>query len=122
MEKKVMMKMNMEAVLLLFLVSNTIKSVHGVTCTEAISTLDPCLPFLIGTEPAPTEPCCLGVERLSNEAYTKEIRREICECFKKYGPPLCVEPEKAKQLPGLCHVENPVPIDPSMDCSTVTKN
>ncbi|WRX27521.1 hypothetical protein QQP08_020008 [Theobroma cacao] len=51
-------------------------------------------------------------------ASTTEARRDLCECFEKNAPGYGVKPEKAKLLPGLCGVTVPVPIDPSVNCTT----
>ncbi|EEF37792.1 Nonspecific lipid-transfer protein precursor, putative [Ricinus communis] len=122
MEKKVMILMGMWAMLLVLLMMSNAMSVHGISCTEAVAAMNPCLPFLIGAQASPVAPCCLAVQNVNQEASTKEIRRELCDCFKKAGPALGVKPDKAKQLPDLCHVQVPVPIDPTIDCSKVTED
>lgn len=91
--------------------------VHAMSCQEAIVKLAPCQPFLIWGEAKPTEPCCLSVKTVNDQAKTKEDRKALCECFKQAGPVMGVKPEKAKQLPDLCGIQVPVPIDPNVDCS-----
>ncbi|XWS75531.1 hypothetical protein CRYUN_Cryun01aG0097900 [Craigia yunnanensis] len=101
--------------LIMILVAKS-KSVDAITCQQAITTLLPCQPFLTGTAPAPIVPCCLAVAKVNAAATTTLARRELCRCFEKYAPALGVMPEKAKQLPQLCGVSVPVPIDPSINC------
>ncbi|KAK9224168.1 hypothetical protein WN944_012618 [Citrus x changshan-huyou] len=91
--------------------------VHAMSCSEAVTTLMPCVPFVVGSDPRPTASCCLGVKTVNDQATTKEDRRALCECLKKAGPALGAKPEKAKQLPGLCGIKVPVPIDPNIDCN-----
>ncbi|XVF27970.1 hypothetical protein REPUB_Repub14bG0155200 [Reevesia pubescens] len=100
---------------LLVLVS-TANSVHAMTCQQAIEALIPCSPFLTGPAPSPTLACCSAVANVNAAANTTQMRRKLCECFEKKGPVYGVKPEKAKQLPGLCVVPVPVPIDPSVNC------
>ncbi|KAJ9176657.1 hypothetical protein P3X46_011943 [Hevea brasiliensis] len=103
---------------LLFVISsgNTVQG-QGITCAQAITTLQPCLPFLLGTASSPNPSCCSGVQTLNKEANTTEIRRQLCQCIKTAAASAGVNPGNAKQLPGLCNVNLPVPIDPSVDCS-----
>ncbi|KAJ9169893.1 hypothetical protein P3X46_018040 [Hevea brasiliensis] len=104
--------------LLFFLVMfSSGKTVHGITCSEAVAALQPCFSFLSGTDQLPNAPCCMAVQAVNKEATTKEIRKQLCECFKQAGPAAGVKPEKAKKIPDLCHVQVPVPIDPSIDFS-----
>ncbi|XP_050206990.1 non-specific lipid-transfer protein 1-like [Mercurialis annua] len=115
-----MMKMIMCGLVLVMVMSNAIKSVHGMTCSEALQPLKPCIGYLTDSEPSsPSDSCCSGVEELSNEATTTEIRQQLCGCFKKAVAAFGIDPNRAKQLPGSCGVQSPVPIDPTIDCTTV---
>ncbi|KAF5728887.1 non-specific lipid-transfer protein-like [Tripterygium wilfordii] len=52
-------------------------------------------------------------------AATKKMRQQLCTCFKNASKSFGVLPEKAKQVPQLCNVNVPVPIDPNIDCSKI---
>ncbi|XP_059435678.1 non-specific lipid-transfer protein AP10-like [Corylus avellana] len=95
---------------------------NDISCTDAVIDLLPCQSFLVSYGPAlPTDACCQGAQAVLNQATTIEIRKSLCECFKKVGKDMNVNPEKAKQLPSLCKIDTPVPIDidPNMDCSKI---
>ncbi|PPD82027.1 hypothetical protein GOBAR_DD21030 [Gossypium barbadense] len=91
-------------------------TVHAITCEEAVQTLMPCKAYLTTPAPSPTLACCQAVASVNASASTTQSRRDLCECFKKKAPVYGVDPEKAKQLPGLCAVQVPFPCDPSVDC------
>ncbi|KDP45156.1 hypothetical protein JCGZ_15021 [Jatropha curcas] len=103
---------------LIVLLMSSAKTVHGITCGGALIALQPCLSFLVGIDPSPDASCCQAVASINQQANTKEIRQQLCQCFKQSGSSFGVQPEKAKQIPDLCHVQVPVPIDPNVDCST----
>ncbi|KAF5474894.1 hypothetical protein F2P56_006747 [Juglans regia] len=91
---------------------------EAIPCPEVTLTLLPCRPFLVGTRPDyPGFSCCLGVQRLNREASMTNTRKALCRCFKKAASGLHVDVDKAKQLPQLCNVNNPVPIDPNVNCN-----
>ncbi|XP_059440656.1 non-specific lipid-transfer protein-like [Corylus avellana] len=120
MEKK-MMGCAVWAFGLMFLVLNASGSPsNDISCKDAITTLIPCQPFLVGSDPAsPTAACCLGAQNVVKQATTPEARKALCECFKKSGKDMGVKPEKVKQIPDLCKIDVPVPIDPDVDCSKI---
>ncbi|XVF71500.1 hypothetical protein PTKIN_Ptkin12aG0042600 [Pterospermum kingtungense] len=101
--------------LIMILVSKS-KPVDAITCQEAVVSLQPCLPFLTATAPSPIPLCCVAVANVDAAATTTAIRRELCKCFKQVAPSAGVKPDRAKQLPQLCGVSVPVPIDPSINC------
>lgn len=91
------------------------KYVHAaITCQDAVTQLQPCLPFLTGEADSPVFLCCQNVAKINDAASTTEIRRNLCKCFKKIAPAIGVKPDRAKQLPQLCAVDVPVPIDRSV--------
>lgn len=116
-EKKKMARCLLAFGLVILVVAGSASRVHAMSCSQAVTTLMPCLPFAVGSDPKPTAPCCLGVKTVNDQATTKEDRRALCECFKKAAPALGVKPEKVKQLPDLCGIKVPVPIDPNIDCN-----
>ncbi|XP_059440681.1 non-specific lipid-transfer protein A-like [Corylus avellana] len=106
---------------LMFLVLNASgRPSNDISCMSALISLLPCQSFLVGSGPAsPTAACCLGAQNVLNQATTPESRKVLCECFKKAGKDMGVKPEKAKQIPDLCKIDVPVPIDPDVDCSKI---
>ncbi len=94
-------------------------AIRPITCIEALTSLLPCQPFLVGFGPeTPGFPCCFGVQNVVKKATTTEIRRALCECFKESAKSLGVKPERAKLIPKSCGVTVPVPIGPNVNCTT----
>ncbi|GAV61226.1 LTP_2 domain-containing protein [Cephalotus follicularis] len=94
--------------------------VHAITCPEAITTLMPCLSFLVGYGPAaPAAACCQGVQAVKDKATTTQVRRDLCDCFKNAVKSFGIKTDRAKSLPQLCRVSTPVPIDPSVQCGSI---
>ncbi|KAF8031864.1 hypothetical protein BT93_D0935 [Corymbia citriodora subsp. variegata] len=98
---------------------NEPQPIDDISCSDALQTLMPCKPYVAGPETKPSGPCCQAVEKVKELANTTQVRRDLCECFKKAAPGARVDPEKAKALPDLCHIKFPVPLGPKVDCSTV---
>ncbi|GKV14932.1 hypothetical protein SLEP1_g25733 [Rubroshorea leprosula] len=97
------------------------RCVHAtITCSEAISTLATCVPFLTGASPSPSAPCCEGVSKLNDEASTTKDRQVLCNCLKATAPSVGVNPERARELAPMCSVNTPVPIDPDTNCNNIT--
>ncbi|WCJ37329.1 hypothetical protein M5689_018477 [Euphorbia peplus] len=103
----------------LIILAVSVHNVNAISCQEALATLNPCLSFLVGTNPMPSPACCLGAEKVKEEANTTQIRRDLCSCFKQAAASFGLIAGKAKQIPDLCHVQVPIPIDPNIDCSKV---
>ncbi|XVF71506.1 hypothetical protein PTKIN_Ptkin12aG0043300 [Pterospermum kingtungense] len=106
-------------VLIMMLVSKS-KPVDAISCPEALISLQPCLPFLKGAASSPAIVCCEGVANVNAAASSTSARRDLCKCFKQTVPVVGVKPDRAKQLPQLCAVNVPVPIDPSVDCDSIS--
>ncbi|OAY34866.1 non-specific lipid-transfer protein 2 [Manihot esculenta] len=100
----------------LLLVIGSGNTVQGITCIEALTELAPCTPFAGGTAPSPNPLCCSPVQNVNKEATTTEIRRQLCLCFQQAGSSAHINLQKLKQIPDLCHLQIPDPIDPT-DCS-----
>ncbi|XP_058757482.1 non-specific lipid-transfer protein A-like [Vicia villosa] len=91
-----------------------------VSCPEAISNLLPCLTFLTGfLPPTPSAECCTGATNLFNKANTTPILRSVCQCLKDASTRFGVKPDRAAQLPQLCHINLSFPISPTVDCSKI---
>ncbi|KAG7963070.1 hypothetical protein I3843_09G099600 [Carya illinoinensis] len=92
---------------------------EAMTCPEALMILLPCKPFVEGAgSDSPGLLCCLGVQKLTQEASTPETRRAVCQCVKNAAQEFHIDLGKAKQIPQLCHINDPIPIDPEVDCNT----
>ncbi|XP_062161005.1 non-specific lipid-transfer protein-like [Alnus glutinosa] len=104
---------------LMFLVLNASgRPSDDISCKDAVTALLPCQSFLVGSAPPPpTAACCVGAQNVLKQAATSEVRKALCECFKKVGKEMGVKPERAKQIPNLCKFNVPVPIDLNVDCS-----
>ncbi|MED6126512.1 hypothetical protein PIB30_079265 [Stylosanthes scabra] len=91
-----------------------------ISCPKVISETAPCASFLEedGTE-KPSQSCCEGVKKLSDDAETQEDRTAICECLKQ-GLAMIgkYDPKRVAMLPKLCEVSLTIPpIDQKTDCS-----
>ncbi|XP_015878155.2 non-specific lipid-transfer protein 1 [Ziziphus jujuba] len=94
---------------------------NNITCQQALTDLLPCQPFLTAAAGAdqPSGPCCLGVQIVFQAASTTQIRRDLCVCFKNAAAQFGAKPDRAKQIPTLCNIALTIPIDPSINCSTI---
>ncbi|KAJ4828535.1 hypothetical protein Tsubulata_002874 [Turnera subulata] len=101
--------------ILLVMSANTV--VQSTLCSDALAKLMNCLPFLLIKAPAPSFACCQAVKDINQEASTKEVRQELCKCFKGAASQFKVDPGRVGQLPQDCKVQVPVPIRPDVDCS-----
>ncbi|KAL0398800.1 UNVERIFIED_CONTAM: putative non-specific lipid-transfer protein 3 [Sesamum radiatum] len=90
---------------------------NEVSCPKAVALLNPCLAYLTGQASTVTVPCCQGVSTLKDMVKTKPDIKSTCECLKKAAAVVHVIADRAKALPGLCHIQIPVPIDPNVNCS-----
>ncbi|KAK4594279.1 hypothetical protein RGQ29_018102 [Quercus rubra] len=119
MEKKTMSCLVLAFGLMIILVLNSSASPSdGITCEEALTQLITCNPYFLGIGPSPSPICCKGVQNVSQQANTTTIRRSLCECFETAAKAFQIIPERLKQLPQLCKVKVPVPLDPTVDCNT----
>ncbi|KAJ7967750.1 Non-specific lipid-transfer protein [Quillaja saponaria] len=95
----------------------------AITCNEAIRSLAPCVPFLEGSGPEqqPTASCCTGAQDFSQKATNPETRRALCDCLKNATASSPAVPnikqERVKNLPQLCKISLPVPLDPNILCN-----
>ncbi|KAL8032895.1 hypothetical protein ABFX02_13G127000 [Erythranthe guttata] len=88
------------------------------SCDEAVKKLIPCQPFLAGAANGVTVQCCDGARSLDQlgKSNPEEVKA-ICQCLKNAAAAATgVNADRAKQLPGLCNINLPVPIDPNVNC------
>ncbi|CAI8596478.1 unnamed protein product [Vicia faba] len=94
--------------------------IDDVTCSEAISSMLPCLPFLEGSlPPTPSADCCTGATNLFNKANTTPVKRSVCQCLKDASTKFAYKSDRAAHLPQLCHIQLSFPISASTDCSKI---
>ncbi|GFQ05044.1 non-specific lipid-transfer protein cw18 [Phtheirospermum japonicum] len=91
--------------------------VSAISCFETITTLMPCQLFLLGMGNSVTVPCCQGAESLSQlvSSHRDELKA-TCQCIKQAAAAMGVDAARAKQIPQLCNISVPVPIDPNVNC------
>ncbi|RHN66720.1 putative plant lipid transfer protein/Par allergen [Medicago truncatula] len=96
--------------------------INDITCSEAISSLLPCLPFLEGSLPAtPSTDCCAGATNLFHKVDTTKIQRKnICHCLKNTSTKFGVNSKRSKQLPQLCHINLSFSVDTKIDCNSMS--
>ncbi|CAA0835887.1 Non-specific lipid-transfer protein 4 [Striga hermonthica] len=91
--------------------------VGAISCSDAITKLMPCQPFLLDVGSSVSVPCCEGAQSLSQLVGSKpEELKAACKCLKQAAAAMGVDVARAKQIPDLCSVAVPVPIDPNVDC------
>ncbi|KZV14189.1 non-specific lipid-transfer protein 2-like [Dorcoceras hygrometricum] len=90
----------------------------AVSCDSVLSSLTPCLGFVLVGVGNPSTSCCNGVRSIFNGATTTEDRQAVCSCLKSLASsatPSIIN--NAAALPGKCSVSVPYAISPSTDCS-----
>lgn len=94
---------------------------QAMSCPKIVRALTACKPFLVGGGPSyiPNIPYCLGVEEFSKEFSSSKTRMDLCQCVKNWSSSLAIHinSDKAKQIPQLCEINEPIPTDPNMDCT-----
>ncbi|KAF5472728.1 hypothetical protein F2P56_009421 [Juglans regia] len=92
-----------------------------ISCTEALRSLIPCTPFLVGFgSSAPNVVCCMGVQHVFEQANTTTTRRDLCQCFQNAASQIGALPERVKELPQFCNIHVTLPInDANVNCSKI---
>ncbi|KAK4398912.1 hypothetical protein Sango_1366700 [Sesamum angolense] len=91
--------------------------VSAISCLNAITRLMPCESYLLGFSSSVSVQCCQGAESLNQLAGSDRGQlKPLCQCLKQAAVSLGVNVDKAKQLPQLCKITVPVPIDPNVNC------
>ncbi|KAM7265729.1 hypothetical protein ACFE04_003412 [Oxalis oulophora] len=95
-------------------------SIEAITCIGVKQDLSPCLAFLTGKGPAdkPDKACCAGVQDINKYATDTASRRSICDCLISTGISYSINFTRAGQLPQLCGISLPFPIDPKHSVSS----
>lgn len=87
----------------------------SISCQDAVTKILPCEPYLLGFGGV-SVPCCQGVAELNQLASSKPELKALCICLKQAAQSFHINADRARQLPGLCHVTTPIPIDPNVNC------
>lgn len=88
-----------------------------MSCAQAITSLLPCQPFLTGTGSSVPYACCDAAVALSKAAASNRAEmKTLCNCLKQAAAAMGVNTDRAKQIPQLCNIAVPVPIDPNVNC------
>nr|XP_004513716.2 non-specific lipid-transfer protein A-like [Cicer arietinum] len=120
MGKKIIAFLTLVMVLGLQVTTLDARQIDDISCSEAIVSLLPCVPFLTGLgPPTPSTSCCDAAQNLNQKADTTQVRRDVCECLKGASIKFGVNPDKTKQLPQLCNLSVSFSFDPSIDCNTI---
>ncbi|KAL1560124.1 non-specific lipid-transfer protein 1-like [Salvia divinorum] len=104
-------------ILALLLVATAISNANAVSCPQAISMLLPCQDYLVKHSAKLTVSCCQAANKLNDMVNSKVDLKDLCSCLKQAAASLHVIADRAKSLPGQCHIQVPVPLDPNVDCS-----
>ncbi|KAL1560126.1 non-specific lipid-transfer protein 1-like [Salvia divinorum] len=59
----------------------------------------------------------VAASKLNDMVHSKVDLKDLCSCLKQAAAALLVIADRAKSLPGQCHIQVPVPLDPNVDCS-----
>lgn len=87
----------------------------AVSCMQAVEYLMPCQSFLMGFGSITTA-CCAGAQGLAKVTTSAADTKSACECLKQVAVWVNVNHDKAEQLPQLCNVKVPVPVQPDVNC------
>ncbi|CAH9075871.1 unnamed protein product [Cuscuta europaea] len=109
--------------LLLPLLVTVAAEAQQLTCNDVVSSLSPCLNFVMGGNTAAALPpagCCGGIKSLFAAAQTTPDRRTVCTCLKTVASSATTaQIGRAASLPSACGVTIPYKISPQLDCSKV---
>ncbi|XP_071741431.1 non-specific lipid-transfer protein 1-like [Rutidosis leptorrhynchoides] len=89
-----------------------------VTCQLVITSLTPCVTFLVKGGQVPQK-CCDGVKSLYKDADTTTDRQTACRCLEETANMVHgLNMNYANDLPGKCDVHIPYKISRNLNCST----
>ncbi|KAK9167942.1 hypothetical protein Syun_000082 [Stephania yunnanensis] len=91
----------------------------AVTCGQVVSSLAPCLNYLINGGNVPPA-CCSGVQSLFGTAANTADRRAACKCIKQAAAGVSgIKQANAAALPAKCSISLSFPIRADVDCDKV---
>ncbi|KAK4398917.1 Non-specific lipid-transfer protein 2A [Sesamum angolense] len=88
---------------------------EAISCTQALEFLMPCQSYLLGLGGI-NPSCCVGAQSLAAAAVSPTDRKSVCQCLKQVATLATVDEDYAKQLPQLCNVDVPIPLQLNINC------
>ncbi|KAK1366562.1 AAI domain-containing protein [Heracleum sosnowskyi] len=107
--------MGKSLVIMVVILALIVNPACSISCQEAVTKILPCEIYLLGFGGV-SAPCCQAVAELNQLAKSKPELKALCICLKQAAQWLHINHDRARQLPGLCHVTTPIPIDPNVSC------
>ncbi|KAL2500302.1 Non-specific lipid-transfer protein 6 [Forsythia ovata] len=91
----------------------------AISCGTVMTTLAPCLNYVMNGGVVPTG-CCNGITSLYNSVKTTPDRQAVCSCLKSVaGSASAASFNNAASLPDKCGINIPYKLSPSIDCSKI---
>ncbi|KAK4438247.1 hypothetical protein Salat_0158900 [Sesamum alatum] len=110
------------AVVVLALISfSPLAPVEAISCTQALEFLMPCQSFLLGMGEI-SSTCCVGAQSLARATISSTDQKTVCQCLKQVALSVKVNQDNAKQLPRLCKIDVPVPVQLNVNCDAIPMN
>ncbi|KAL0442965.1 UNVERIFIED_CONTAM: Non-specific lipid-transfer protein 2A [Sesamum latifolium] len=94
---------------------------EAISCTQAMEFLMPCQSYLLGLGGI-NPSCCSGAQSLAAAAVYPTDRKSVCQCLKQVAMLAKVDKDNAKQLPQLCNIAVPVPLQLNVNCDAIPVN
>ncbi|KAL0315117.1 UNVERIFIED_CONTAM: Non-specific lipid-transfer protein 11 [Sesamum calycinum] len=96
-------------------------AVPVLSCTQALEFLMPCQSYLLGLGGI-NPSCCVGAQSLAAAAVSPTDRKSVCQCLKQVATLARVDEDYAKQLPQLCNIDVPIPLQLNINCDAIMVN
>ena len=93
-----------------------------ISCPDVLNDLSPCLPFLQGNAPLPSDQCCGGVRALYAAADTSPARQATCRCLKAAYLQVHAQLPAAQALPGTAASRSPTRSPPTSTATSEYSN
>ncbi|KAK4438245.1 hypothetical protein Salat_0158700 [Sesamum alatum] len=94
---------------------------EAISCTQALEFLISCQSFLLGVGEISTN-CCVGAQSLAQATVSSADQKIVCHCLKQAALSVKVNQDNAKQLPQLCKIDVPVPVQLNVNCDAIPIN
>ncbi|KAI4295974.1 hypothetical protein L6164_035967 [Bauhinia variegata] len=107
--------------LLAVAMSVSASEVNEISCSQALEDMVPCQDYLKGSGPdQPPSACCQNADSLFKQATSTQMRRDLCNCLKDSAIKIGVNVDRASKLAPSCKISLPFPIDPKLDCNSIS--
>ncbi|KAL0363197.1 UNVERIFIED_CONTAM: Non-specific lipid-transfer protein 2A [Sesamum calycinum] len=94
---------------------------EAISCTQALQFLMPCQSFLFGVGEISSS-CCVGAQSLARATVSSTDRKTVCQCLKQVALSVRINLDNAKQLPQLCKIDVPIPVQLNVNCDEIPMN